>query len=240
MTTLVVGATGATGRLLVAELLARGEQVKVIARSPHKLPPALAADERLSILHAPVLELSDAALAAQVQGCTAVASCLGHTLTLRGIYGPPRRLVADAMRRLCGAIRANPSEHPTKVVLMSSTGVRNPARQEPQSVAERGVLALLRRVLPPQADNEAAASYLRGTGGPSDSQIEWAVVRPDTLINADAVTEYAVHTSPTSSPLFKPGKTSRINVGHFMARLITEEATWQTWRGQMPVLYNSV
>ncbi len=38
MTTLVVGATGATGRLLVEQLLNRGEAVKVIVRSPDKLP----------------------------------------------------------------------------------------------------------------------------------------------------------------------------------------------------------
>ena len=33
MTTLVVGASGATGRLLVEQLLAQGEKVKIIVRS---------------------------------------------------------------------------------------------------------------------------------------------------------------------------------------------------------------
>jgi hypothetical protein len=27
-------------------------------------------------------------------------------------------------------------------------------------------------------------------------------------------------------------------VGHFMADLITEDALWQQWKGQMPVIYN--
>lgn len=57
--------------------------------------------------------------------------------------------------------------------------------------------------------------------------------------NADVVTEYNEHPSPTRSAIFNPGATSRINVAHFMARLLTEEATWNMWRGQMPVIYNA-
>ena len=63
-------------------------------------------------------------------------------------------------------------------------------------------------------------------------------VRPDNLINADEVTEYEVHPSPIRSAIFKAGKTSRINVAHFMAELITDENTWAKWWGQMPVVYN--
>jgi hypothetical protein len=38
MTTLVLGASGATGRLLVEQLLKRGQKVRIIIRSPYKLP----------------------------------------------------------------------------------------------------------------------------------------------------------------------------------------------------------
>lgn len=38
--------------------------------------------------------------------------------------------------------------------------------------------------------------------------------------------------------IFAPGQTSRINVGHFMADLITRDDTWARWKGQMPVIYN--
>ncbi len=41
MTTLVVGASGATGRLLVEQLCDRGQNVKVIVRSPDRLPETL-------------------------------------------------------------------------------------------------------------------------------------------------------------------------------------------------------
>jgi hypothetical protein len=64
-----------------------------------------------------------------------------------------------------------------------------------------------------------------------------AAVRPDTLINEDEVTEYEVHPSPTRSAIFDAGKTSRINVGHFMAELITDDELWNRWKGQMPVIY---
>lgn len=38
-----------------------------------------------------------------VKGCTAIASCLGHNLSVRGILGPPGTLVHDAVKKLCGA-----------------------------------------------------------------------------------------------------------------------------------------
>ena len=63
-------------------------------------------------------------------------------------------------------------------------------------------------------------------------------VRPDGLVNEDKVTEYEIYPSPTRSAIFDAGKTSRINVGHFMAKLIRENAIWNRWKGQMPVIYN--
>jgi hypothetical protein len=47
-----------------------------------------------------------------------------------------------------------------------------------------------------------------------------------------------VYPSPIRSAIFDAGQTSRINVGHFMAELITNDDTWQQWHGQMPVIYN--
>ena len=76
--------------------------------------------------------------------------------------------------------------------------------------------------------------------GQQDPAIEWVVVRPDSLINSEKITDYELFPSPTRSALFNPGKTSRINTGHFMARLITEKDLWDKWKGQMPVIYNQV
>ncbi|MFZ2492895.1 MAG: NAD(P)-binding oxidoreductase [Thermoanaerobaculia bacterium] len=238
MTTLVVGASGATGRLLVQQLLIRGRNVKVIVRSSDTLPEALRTHGNLSVIRASVLDLSDAEMAAHVEGCDAVASCLGHNISLKGIYGHPRRLVTDATRRLCNAIKEHNSKEPTRFVLMNTAGNSNRDLHERVSLGQKCVIGLLRLLLPPHPDNEKAADYLRITVGQHDGAIEWAVVRPDNLIDADEVTGYEVHPSPIRSALFDPGTTSRINVAHFMADLITDDATWNKWKWQMPVIYN--
>ena len=159
MTTLVVGASGATGRLLVEQLLKRGQNIKVIVRSPDKLPEVFKDRDRLSVIRASVLDLSDAEMAQHVEGCVAVASCLGHNMSLKGIFGHPRRLVTDATRRLCNAIKANKLEVPTTFVLMNTAGNSNRDLHEPISFGQRRVIGLLRLVLPPHVDNENAADY---------------------------------------------------------------------------------
>jgi NAD(P)-dependent dehydrogenase (short-subunit alcohol dehydrogenase family) len=237
-TTLVVGASGATGRLLVEQLLIRGQKVKVIVRSPDKLPEAITNDDNLNVICASLLELSDAELSQHVNGCRAVASCLGHNLSLKGIYGSPRRLVTDATRRLCNAIKTNKSEEPTKFVLMNTAGSSNRDLHEQISFRQQCVIGLLRLLLPPHVDNENAADYLRTKIGKTDGAIEWAAVRPDNLTDEDHVTKYEVHASPTRSAIFDAGLTSRINVAHFMADLITNADIWNEWKGQMPVIYN--
>jgi nucleoside-diphosphate-sugar epimerase len=238
MATLIVGATGATGRLLVEQLLDRQQQVKVIVRSPDKFSPTVKNHTNLVIIDANVLELSETEIRDHVMGCNAVASCLGHNLTFRGVFGKPRRLVTDATKRLCDAVQANQPTSPIKFLLMNTTGNRNRDLHEPVSLGEKVAMGLLRLLIPPQMDNEKAAEYLRTRIGQGDEAIEWVAVRPDTLVNEDEVTDYSVHPSPTRSALFNPGQTSRINVAHFMTDLITNNETWNKWKGRMPVIYN--
>ncbi len=238
MTVLVVGASGATGRLLVGELLQRGTAVRAVVRSAGKLPENLRSHPALTVVEASLLDLADDDMRKLVDGCGAVASCLGHNLNLKGMYGAPRRLVADAVRRLREAVRATQPPHPVRFVLMNTAGNRNRDLAEPVSLGERGVVGLIRLLVPPHVDNEKAADYLRVDVGANDSLIEWVAVRPDSLIDEEAATEYEVHPSPTRSAIFNAGKTSRVNVAHFMADLIADDDTWNRWRGQMPVIYN--
>ncbi len=238
MTILVVGASGATGRLLVGHLLSRGLTVRAIVRSPDRLPQEIRNHNHLSLIQASVLDLSDTELAQHVSGCTAVASCLGHNMSLTGLYGHPRRLVTDATRRLCAAIQSNRPEKPVRFVLMNTTGNSNRDIPERVSFAQQCAVALLRLLLPPHVDNEHAADYLRTRIGQSNRMIEWVVVRPDTLTDEGEVTAYEVYPSPIRSAVFNAGKTSRTNVGHFMADLMTGDALWNQWKGQMPVIYN--
>ncbi|MGZ8866792.1 MAG: NAD(P)H-binding protein, partial [Thermoanaerobaculia bacterium] len=128
--------------------------------------------------------------------------------------------------------------HPLRFVLMNTAGNRNHDLEEPISFGQRCIITLIRLLLPPHVDNEKAADFLRVNLGQNDSAVEWVAVRPDTLIDEEGVTEYELHPSPTRSAIFNAGKTSRINVAHFMADLITDNDMWKRWQGQMPVIYN--
>ena len=238
MTTLVVGASGATGRQFVEQLLEMEKKVKVIVRSPEKLPESWKNNDLVSIIRASVLDIAEEEMANHVKDCQAVVSCLGHNLTWKGVYGKPRKLVRDAVRLLCYVIKRNSPEEPIKFVLMNTAGNRNRDLNEPVSFRERLVIGVLRLLLPPHPDNEKAADYLRVNVGQKDPSIEWVVVRPDSLIDEDRITDYVLFASPTRSAIFNAGKTSRINVGHFMAKLLTDKDIWNEWKGQMPVIYN--
>ncbi|WP_282031023.1 NAD(P)-dependent oxidoreductase [Winogradskyella eximia] len=238
MTVLVVGASGATGSKLVEQLLVQKHKVKVIVRSPEKLPESWKNNDNLQIISASILDLSDKEMSEIVSDCNAVASCLGHNMSWKGIYGQPRKLVTDATRRLCNAIISNHLQNSTKFVLMNTTGNRNRDLNEPISFAQKCVIGLLRLLLPPHVDNEKAADYLRTQIGQNNTAIEWVAVRPDGLINEENVSDYEIHPSPTRSAIFNAGKVSRINVGHFMASLIKDDTLWSKWKGQMPVIYS--
>jgi hypothetical protein len=238
MTTLVVGASGATGKLLVEQLIDSGQSVKIIVRSANTIPDNWNDNEKVSIINRNISEISVAEMSEYIADCQAVASCLGHNINLKGIFGKPRKLVTNAVRLLCEAILKNASEKPIKFVLMNTAGNRNRDIGEPVSVRQRIVIGLLRLLLPPHTDNEQAADFLRVKIGQQHPYLEWTAVRPDTLIDEEKVTEYSLYKSPIRSAIFNPGKTSRINVGHFMANLISDNNLWERWKGQMPVIYN--
>lgn len=235
----VAGGTGATGRHLVRELLARGHTVRVVVRSAARLPDDLRGHKRLEVTEASLLDLSDDQLEALVKDCDVIASCLGHSMTWKGLFGKPRRLVTDAVKRLCHAVRRNHPPEPVRFVLMNSSGVRNPDLGETISAAQSVVIHLLRLLVPPHADNEAAAQYLREVIGHNDPALQWVAVRPDSLENEDVISEYEFIPSPTRSAIFDSGKISRINVAHGMAELATNDAVWEHWKGRTPVMYSA-
>jgi len=179
-TVLLVGGTGRTGRRVLAQLLSRGVAVRAIVRSAHGLPPDAAGSPGLTLIEASLLDLSDEALQGHLRGCDAVVSCLGHTISLKGVLGPPHDLVARATARLCRAIEALGPARPVRFVLLSSVSVHRPGRLDARrGTGERAFLWLLRALLPPARDNQRAADFLQARAGPS---VEWAVVRPDTLL----------------------------------------------------------
>jgi putative NADH-flavin reductase len=238
MTTLIVGANGATGKWVVNQLLSMGHHVKVIVRSSSIIPDYWENSTNLTVIRADISDMSVDEIANHIKDCQAVLSCLGHNMTMKGLFGKPKKLVTNTVQLICSAIQENSPESPVRFVLMNTAGNSNRDLGESISVAQKFVVGLIRLVLPPHSDNEDSADFLRSNIEENTSWMEWVVVRPDTLINDEQVTEYEVHPSPIRSAIFNPGKTSRINVGHFMARLVTENDLWNQWRGQMPVIYN--
>lgn len=239
MKVLVVGANGATGRHLVRELLKRNVNVKIIVRGIEKLPNDIRTHQNLTILEASILHISDNEMIDYIKDCDAVASCLGHNISFKGIYGNPKMLVTDSVKKLCTAIKINKPAKPVKVVLMNTTANYNKDINEKLTLIDKLVFSLLRNVLPPHLDNERAADYLRKDININNAMIEWSIVRPDTLINENSVSEYSVFPSPIRSPIINAGKTSRINVGYFISELITNVNIWRKWKGKMPVIYDA-
>ncbi len=236
--TLVLGASGATGKLLVEQLLELDQAVRVIVRSAAVLPETWLAEPKLSIVRANISDIEVAEMQGYINDCDAIVSCLGHNLSFKGIYGSPRKLVTDAIALVCNAIEGSPGLKPKKLILMSTSGYHHPGIDKPRKLKEKLVIGLIGLLVPPHRDNMAAADFLRIKVGANHPTIEWIAVRPDSLVNSEQVSEYQVLESHTRSPIFDPGETSRINVANFMARSLMEKRLWEHWNGKMPLVYN--
>jgi putative NADH-flavin reductase len=239
MNVLVLGGNGATGYQVVKQLLKNSVNVKVIVRNAEKLK-SLGHQENLEIITDSILDMDNQKLAAVLDDVDAVVSCLGHNITFAGIWGKPHKLVTDAIQKIHESIKMKETKKVKKLILMNTTACLDVDAQEKFTTPERIVIAIMRFLLPPQKDNEHAAKYVKSYIGKKDQDIEWVVVRPDTLVNEEQVTDYTVHNSPARSPVFKSGRTSRINVGNFIMSLICDNEQWEKWRYRMPVIYNEI
>ena len=236
MKILIVGATGATGKLLVNQLLENGHEVKAFARNEKKFSNETINHKNLEIITNTVLDMSEEELEIHTTECDAIVSTLGHNVNFKGMFGNPRQLVTDSIKKLC-KVSENTKNKPVKIILMNTVGCKNEDLKEKKPFVENSVLFLLSSLLPPVSDNEKAANYLRTSVGQNNPNIEWVAVRPDSLINEEETSPYTTHSSPIHT-LFKPGKTSRINVAHFISELISNKEIWFEWKGKMPVIYN--
>lgn len=238
MRVLVLGATGATGQLVVRTLLQQQHQVVALVRDTNTLN-ALNTEfgDLLTQIKGTALMLSDAQLSELVKSADGVISCLGHNLTLKGIFGAPQMMVRDSIKRIIN-LNTTQRTHPLKIVLMNSSGVRNKDQHEPISIFQHLVLALLRTLLPPHRDNEQAANYLR-TLDILNANVQWVVVRPDALINQDEASDYSLFPAPIRSAIFDSGKVSRINVASALSQLLMDSTLWKKWQGKMPLVYNA-
>ncbi|MBW1791421.1 MAG: SDR family oxidoreductase [Deltaproteobacteria bacterium] len=235
---LVLGASGATGRLLVQLLLQKEIEVVAIVRNSNSLINIDSSHTNLQIVEAEISEMQESDLTQYLRECEAVLSCLGHNLTFKGMFGRPRRLVTDAIKKVTKAIESISPNKKIKIILMNTTGNSNRDIPENPPFSQRFVISILRLLLPPHVDNENAADFLRLQIGQNNNSIEWAAVRPDALINEDQVSQYDIHTSPIRNAIFDAGSISRINVADFMSELAVNSELWDEWKGKMPVIYS--
>ena len=118
-----------------------------IVRSADRLPAGATGHKLLTVVVVPEghLTLSDEAMAGHTRGCDAVISALGHNLTLRGMYGAPRKLCTDTVSQLCRVAEMLQPARPIRLIAISTEGVDRPdGADPPRGRAERLVtLALI-------------------------------------------------------------------------------------------------
>lgn len=234
---LVLGATGNTGKRVVEQLLEQNQQVRVIVRSKERMLEAVGKHDNLFITESTVLDMSESELSDLVKGCDAVVSCLGHNITMKGMYGKPRKLVTDTAIRIFDTVKKiNPIQE-TKFILMGSNGVANPnGGDDLRPISERVFISIIRALVPPHKDNEKAAEFFCKSVGSKNPCLKWVVVRPDNLLEGE-ISGYDLFPKPGKG-LFSGGEVTRANVAHFMVDLIMNGDTWKKWEFKMPVVMN--
>ncbi|MDM7861151.1 SDR family oxidoreductase [Alteromonas sp. ASW11-36] len=235
---LLFGASGRTGQLLVKQLLDLDIEVNAVARRENWISTSLLNNPKFNIHIVNVSKLTDKEYQSLIKGMDYVLFTLGHNLSFKGVWGEPRKLVSGVVSRTINAINETLPHSAVKLVLMASTGCMNEFNNEQPPISQKVMIAIIRKLIPPQKDNELAVNLLSASSTENDL-IDWVILRPDTLVNKEYVTYYTLCESPIRNAIFNPGKTSRINVANLMSRLVNEPDLWKAWCKKMPVIYNS-
>jgi putative NADH-flavin reductase len=166
----IFGATGRTGRPLVAQALAAGHEVTVFVRDPAKISVS---HERLRTVQGDIRDADR--VEAAVQGQDAVLSVLGRT------RGSASDVLTVGATNIVSAMKKNGVR---RLVSLVGAGVRDP-HDLPPSVGSRVTTRLLKllagNVL---ADARQHADLVRRSG------LDWSLVRPPRLTQARRTGRY--------------------------------------------------
>mmetsp|Transcript_7492 Transcript_7492/g.12583 ORF Transcript_7492/g.12583 Transcript_7492/m.12583 type:complete len:252 (-) Transcript_7492:157-912(-) len=232
-TVLLLGGTGGIGRQVLTRLLDRGCHVKVIVRSAERLPNAAKGHNLLTVIEEPQGHMA-IDLREHVQ-CDAIVQCLGHNLSFKGMFGHPRRLCAETVKRLCEDIYAVAPPKPIKLIVINTEGVSCPDGSDEKTLrrgcCESCVLGILKCCLPPHADNVDTSAYLHHEAR-KNQYVTFCAVRPSDLTDEEP-SEFSVHDT-LQNGIFNAGTTSRANVGEFMTNLVTQQEVWSRWENSYP------
>jgi putative NADH-flavin reductase len=203
----ILGATGPTGRHIVAQAVSRGHDVTVLVRSPEK-----AAD-----LKGAKLVVGDArdenALRQALKGRDAVISALGTPAS------PFREvsLLSTATRALVNAMKA---EDVSRLVAITGVGAGD-SRGHGGALFDHVIFPLLLRKV--YADKNRQEEIIRG------SALNWTIVRPAILTDKPGTGAVRALTDLED---FHGGSVSREDV----ARFVLDQVSSDHWRRQSPLI----
>jgi uncharacterized protein YbjT (DUF2867 family) len=173
MSIVVFGANGPTGRLLVAHALAAGHQVIAVTRRPDKFPQQ---HPNLTVARADVLDAS--AVEGVVSGADAILSTLGAPYGRKqvAVYSVGARNILTAMER----------HQVRRIVVVSSSAT------DPKPYADAGFF--FNRVVQPFVVNVLGKTVYEDMRRMEElirnSEVDWTIVRPSGLFDADFVSDY--------------------------------------------------
>jgi len=199
MKLLIFGATGGTGRALVAQALEQEHEVTAFVRNPSRLAISY---PMLKLAEGDILDYDSVARA--VSGQDAVLSALGtRQLGKTNILSEGTRNIINAMER----------EGVRRFVCESSLGVGDSRGQLGFLFNYLWLPLFLRNVF---ADKEVQERYIK------ESSLDWVIVRPARLTNGPRTRVYKSGFSPADTSI--SGKISRADVADFMLKQVRSDA----------------
>lgn len=216
MRIVIAGATGRTGRRLLAQALERGHEVTAFVRTPAKLPGRLyrphgggSVSPLLRVVAGHVRDRG--ALAEAVEGAEAVVTAFGGRVRKEG------RVRTEGAAALVGAMKAAGVR---RLVALSAYGAGESRNGGPYA-------RWIRRLIPAEyEDTEGMERIVRRSG------LAWVLVRPTLLMNRRLTRRYR------AAEDLEVGWFPRIargDVAHFMLG----EVTGDRWTGRAPGLTGS-
>jgi uncharacterized protein YbjT (DUF2867 family) len=204
---LIVGATGGTGRALVAQALERGYVVTALAREPRALDIK---HPRLRVMQGNVLD--ETSIDAAVRGQDAVLSALGHKR-----YLGPTRILSRGTANLLGAMKRHGVQ---RFVCETSLGIGNSAGR----MGLYYTFFVIPVVLPFYFWDKTRQERVIAASG-----LDWVIVRPAALTK-DAKRGRYRHGVQIGS-FFWTHRISRADVADFMLNQVTDNVYLQTAPG---------
>jgi putative NADH-flavin reductase len=197
---LIVGATGGTGRQLVAQALERGLTVTALVRDPSRLTIA---HPHLTVVRGDVLD--GGSVVAAVRGQEAVLLALGHKR-----YFSPNRILSEGTRNV---LRAMEAHRVSRFVCETSLGIGD-------SAGRLGVyytFFTIPVILPFYYWDKTRQERIIAS-----SPVEWVIVRPGLLTNGAKRGRY--RHGPRVGSFFWTMRISRADVADFMLNQLESDA----------------